>query len=63
MSRLTSTTVYLEDAQLRRLKDRARSERRPIASLVREALDQYLHGIEAARVNRELRAAAEARHG
>lgn len=36
------TTVFLDDPLLKRLKQRARAEDRSFASLVREALAEYL---------------------
>jgi hypothetical protein len=41
MSELTKTTLYLPEADYRRLKSLARRERRPTAELVREAVAQY----------------------
>lgn len=38
----TRTQVYLSKEQRRQLDERARRERRPLAALVREALDLYL---------------------
>lgn len=41
MSRTTKTTVYLAEADYRRLQDLARLEGRPAAELVREAVAEY----------------------
>jgi len=41
MSDLTKTTLYLPEADYRRLKDLARREGRATAELVREAVAQY----------------------
>lgn len=38
------TQIYLTQEQRRRLDERRRRERRPMAELVREALDAYLAG-------------------
>lgn len=36
------TTVFLDDLLIKRLKQRARAERRSVAAVVREALTAYL---------------------
>lgn len=41
MNEPTKTTVYLDPADYRRLKALARSQRRPAAELVREAVAEY----------------------
>jgi hypothetical protein len=41
MSELTKTTVYLPEAEYRRLKALARAEDRPAAELLREAVVEY----------------------
>jgi len=43
MSTLVKTTVYLTEAEYRRLKELARAQRRPAAELVREAVAEYAH--------------------
>jgi predicted transcriptional regulator len=43
MSETTKTTVYLDDADYRRLKAIARSQGRTSAELVREAVAQYVN--------------------
>ncbi len=49
MSTLVKTTVYLTDAEYRRLKELAREQHRPTAELVREAVAEYAqrHGRKA----------------
>ena len=42
MARKESTTVYLEPAQLRDLRALSKSTRVPQASMIREAVHQYL---------------------
>ena len=41
MSTLTKTTVYLPEAEYRRLKSIAREQKRTAAELVRDAVSQY----------------------
>lgn len=41
MSEVTKTTVYLTQAEYRRLKALARAQERPAAELVREAVAEY----------------------
>lgn len=41
MSDTTKTTVYLDPSDYRRLKALAKSQRRPAAELVREAVAEY----------------------
>ena len=41
MSTLTKTTVYLPEAEYRRLRSIARAQKRTAAALVREAVSQY----------------------
>jgi hypothetical protein len=41
MSELLRTTVYLPEADYRRIQDLARAEGRPAADLVREAVARY----------------------
>lgn len=57
MSRLTSTSVYLEDAQLTRLREVSSALRRPMAGLIREAIADWLLEREASAVDSELLAA------
>ena len=43
MSTLVKTTVYLSEAEYRRLKELAKAQKRPAAELVREAVAEYAH--------------------
>lgn len=45
----TRTQIYLTAEQRRRLDERGRREGRPLASLVREAVDRYLESTPDAR--------------
>lgn len=47
MQELTKTTVYLPEADYRRLKAMARKQKRTTAELVREAVAQYAGGAAA----------------
>ena len=44
MSRMTSTTVYLTEEQLEGLRAASRRRQRPMAMLLREAVDALLSG-------------------
>ncbi len=54
MSSVTKTTVYLPEADYRRLKALALREGRPAAELVREAVTEYSRRRGAARLPRSL---------
>lgn len=61
VSRLTSTSVYLEDAQLTRLREVSSALRRPMAGLIREAIADWLSALERDRVVFDLEATAARR--
>ena len=56
MPRVSKTTIYLDDADYRRLKQLARAARRPAAALVREAVADYVRRHAPARRPRSLAA-------
>jgi hypothetical protein len=47
---LRKTLIYLEEAQLRELRRRARASKRSMASMAREAIGAYLAGPAATRL-------------
>jgi hypothetical protein len=61
MSELTKTTLYLPEADYRRLKELARREGRATAELVREAVVEYARRRGARRLPRSLGAGRSGR--
>jgi hypothetical protein len=61
MSTLTKTTLYLPEADYRRLKAMARREGRATAELVREAVVEYARRRGAARLPRSIGAGRSGR--
>ena len=61
MSTFTKTTLYLPEADYRRLKDLARREGRAAAELVREAVAEYTRRRGGARLPRSLGAGRSGR--
>ena len=61
MSDLTKTTLYLPEADYRRLKTLAAREGRPAAELVREAVAEYARRRGASRMPRSLGAGRSGR--
>jgi hypothetical protein len=61
MSALTKTTLYLPEADYRRLKELARREGRAAAELVREAVAEYASRHGAGRLPRSLGAGRSGR--
>jgi metal-responsive CopG/Arc/MetJ family transcriptional regulator len=51
----TQTLVQLSDELLRRLDERAAREGRSRSSLIRDAIEAYLHDEEKARIGQEIR--------
>jgi metal-responsive CopG/Arc/MetJ family transcriptional regulator len=51
----TQTLVQLNDVLLQRLDERAAREGRSRSALIRNAIEEYLHDEEEARIDREIR--------